>query len=270
MNEQLYLIDSHAHLTFPDYGTDLEEVLERARQSGVKKIINIGTSLEDSEEIIHLANKTPNVWATVGLPPNDNPETEVENTDWDKFTELAQTEKVVGIGECGLDYSRLDGLEPSKKGREIDRQRRLFIKQLEIATNLGLPLSIHIRDAYNDLMEIVKEFPKPMRAVFHCFSGTKEYLDFLLGSGHNFFFSFAGNITFKKADSLRDLASQIPQEKLMVETDCPFLTPEPQRGNRNEPANVTITAQKLAEVKGVTIEKLIEITTQNTERLFKI
>ena len=195
---------------------------------------------------------------------------EVENTDWDKFTELARMEKVVGIGECGLDYSRLEGLELSQKEKEIDRQRRLFAKQLGIATILGLPLSIHIRDAYTDLIEIIRNSQKPLAAVFHCFSGTQEYLDFLMTGPHNFYFSFAGNITFKKADNLRDLARQIPLEKLMIETDCPFLTPEPLRGSRNEPANVIITAQKLAEVKDVSVEKIIEITTQNTERLFKI
>lgn len=237
------LVDSHAHIS------------EFA--PGVDKIINIGTSLEDSDKAIVLAQKYPNIFASVGIHPNDDPTATVDNIDWEKFETLAKSPKVVAIGETGLDFS---------KTTDRDRQQKLFEKQIGIAEKLNLPLSIHIRDAYDDLMKT----SLPGRGVFHCFSGNQQYLEFILIKLPDFYISFAGNVTFKNAKDLQELAKLVPLDRLLVETDSPYLSPEPLRGMQNVPANVKITAQKLAELKNISFEKLAEITTQNAEKLFKI
>lgn len=248
------LVDSHAHVNFPELLADIDSVSARAKKAGVGKIINIGTSLEDSRGTIELAQKYNNMWATVGIHP--------ENTcaDWDEFEKLAKSPKVVAIGETGLDYSRI------KYEEETKRQEELFEKQIEVAAKLNLPLSIHIRDAQEDLMKINLA---GARGVFHCFSGDKKYLDFVLGLD-NFYVSFAGNITFKNAGGLRELAALVPPEKLLMETDCPFLAPEPLRGSRNEPVNVRITATVLAEIKNISLEEIAITTTSNALKLFRL
>lgn len=237
------LVDSHAHI--------------ESFAPGVDKIINIGTSLEDSEKAIGLAQKYPNIYASVGIHPNDDPTATVDNIDWEKFKKLAKSPKVVAIGETGLDFS---------KTTDRDRQQKLFVKQIAIAEKFNLPLSIHIRDAYDELMNT----SLPGHGVFHCFSGSQEYLNFILEKLPDFYISFAGNVTFKNAKPLQELAKMVPLDRLLVETDSPYLTPEPFRGSLNVPANVKITAQKLAEIKGVSFEELSEITAKNAEILFKI
>lgn len=242
------LVDSHAHLNFPELLADIDSVLARAKAAGVEKIINIGTSLADSKTAIELAQKYDNLYATVGIHP------EGTETDWDRFEQLAKSPKVVAIGECGLD---------NKVG--LPNQREIFLKQIEIAKKLDLPLSIHIRDAQDDLMTLPLG---GVRGVFHCFSGDEKYLKWTQELG--FYISFAGNITFKNAEGLRDLARLVPLDRLLVETDCPFLAPDPVRGSRNEPANVKIIALRLAEVKNVSFEELAARTTENAEKLFGI
>lgn len=261
------LIDTHAHLNFPEL-SDTNAVLTRAKEAGVNTIVNIGTSLGDSQLGIEIASKYTNVYTTVGIHPNDSVDSTAESIDWGKFEELAKRPKVVAIGECGLDYSRLLQIADFRlQILEKDRQRKLFLKQIEIAAKLNLPLSIHVRDAYEDMLQIASLIKNP--AVFHCFSGTISYLESLLANP-NFYFSFAGNITFKNAESIRDLAKLVPLDKILVETDCPFLAPEPHRGKTNTPANVRIVAEKLAEVKEIGFEELSEITTQNAKKLFQI
>ncbi len=236
------LIDTHAHLNFPELMADIDGVLARAKAAGVEKIINIGTSLEDSKIAIDLAQKYDNLYATVGIHP--------ENTcdDWEMFERLAKSPKVVAIGECGLD---------NKVG--LQNQGEVFEKQIEIAQKLDLPLVIHVRDAWE---EIAKMDLSKNRGVFHCYSGPAHLIP-------NFYASFAGNVTFKNAGPLRDTAKLIPIDKLLVETDCPFLAPEPHRGSQNEPANVKITATVLAELKNMSIEEFTRETTENAEKLFK-
>ena len=256
------LIDSHAHLNFKDFAVDFDEVVVRAKEAEVEKIINIGTSMTDAQEVIDLANKYDFMFAAVGIHPNDDPNITVENVDWEKFEELAKSKKVVAIGECGLDYSR---------GKDDIRQKALFAKQIGIAQKLNLPLSIHIRDAQEDLIEMLKQVQHDnLRGVFHCFSGDLKYLDFILRNLPGFCISFAGNITFKNAQSLRDLVKGVPLDRMLLETDCPFLTPEPHRGKRNEPMNVKITATTLAQLKDVSFEEIAEVTTRNAEALFGI
>jgi len=262
------LIDSHAHLNFPELMADIEGVLARARKAGVEKIINIGTNLEDSKIAIDLAQKYDNLYATVGIHP-DSPSPSA--TDWSELEKLAKNPKVVAIGECGLDYSRIKyDVSSIKYHNETERQRRHFQKQIEIAKNLELPMSIHIRDAQNDLMAILDAARMTGRAkgVFHCFSGDQKYLEFVLEQG--FFVSFAGNVTFKNAQNLRDLAKATPLDRLLLETDCPYLSPEPLRGSQNEPANVKITVAKLAEIKNMSLDHISSIILDNTRRLFNI
>lgn len=268
------LVDSHAHLNFPELLADIDGVLARAKEAGVEKIIDIGTSLDDSLGAIEIAQKHDNLFATVGIHPNDDPAVTADNIDWGKFEELAKMPKVVAIGECGLDYSRIQ--DSGLKMQEAKRQKDLFQKQIEIATKLSLPLSIHIRDAQQDLMEIFVnlydslEYHSELKGVFHCFSGDEQYLSFILEKLPGFYVSFAGNVTFKNAPQLRELAKQVPLDKLLVETDCPYLSPEPFRGLRNEPANVKTTAAKLAEIKNMSLEHISSIITENAHKLFKI
>lgn len=237
------LIDSHAHLNFPELLEDIDGVLARAKEAGVEKIINIGTNLEDSRVAIKLAEKYDNLYATVGIHPEN------AGADWNEFERLAKNPKVVAIGECGLD---------NKVG--LPNQKEVFVQQIEIAKKLDLPLVIHVRDAWEEIKNI--DLSKN-RGVFHCYSGPAKF-------PQNFYVSFAGNVTFKKAENLRELARLVPIERLLVETDCPFLAPEPLRGSRNEPANVRITAQQLAEIKNVSLEELSGVTTGNATKLFNL
>lgn len=262
------LIDTHAHLNFPEL-TETQAVLDRAKDAGVNTIINIGTNLDDSALGIEIAGKFPNVYTTVGIHPNDDTNITVDSTDWDKFEELAKQPKVVAIGECGLDYSRLPSIDYRLQQDEKERQRKLFLKQIEIAQKLNFPVSIHVRDAYDDMLEIAKTINVP--AVFHCMSGTPDCLSSLLRLSPDFYFSFAGNITFKNADSIRQLAKLVPLDKLLIETDSPFLSPEPHRGKINEPANVKIVAEKLAEIKEqLSFEEVSKTTSENAKRLFSL
>ncbi len=223
-------IDTHAHIT--------------QFEPGVDKIICVGTTLEDSQKAIILAQKYENIYATVGIHPEE------KCSDWDQFEELVQQPKVVGIGECGLDYHK--SYDPT--------QKPIFEKQLAIARKFDLPLSIHSRDAGEDIKSIdVSE----NRGVFHCYSGPIEI-------PKNFFVSFAGNVTFKNAKDLQELARQIPLEKMLLETDSPLLTPEPLRGSQNRPENVRIIASKLAELKNVSLEEVDKITSKNAHELFHL
>lgn len=243
------LIDSHAHLNFPELLSDIDGVLERAKIAGVEKIICVGTNLEDSKTAVALAQKYENLYATVGIHPNDDSSIMVERVNWSELENLAKQNKVVAIGECGLDNKT-----------SIPGQKEVFEKQIEIAKKLDLPLVIHVRDAWEEIKKIDLS---NNRGVFHCYSGPAEFLP-------NFYISFAGNVTFGNAENLRELARTVPLEKMLVETDCPFLAPEPLRGSQNEPANVKITATVLAELHDVSLDELSKITTANAAKLFKI
>lgn len=225
------LIDTHAHITGP--------------VSGVDKVICVGTDLDDSQVAILLAQKYGNIFATVGIHPVDGVNSII---DWDRFEELLRQPKVVGVGECGLDYHHT--FDP--------KQKPLFKKQLAIAAKFNLPLSIHIRDAWKEIKNI--DLSKN-RGVFHCYSGPLEI-------PKNFYVSFAGNLTFKNATDLQNLARQIPLEKILLETDSPYLSPD--RGKQNEPKNVKIIASKLAELKNVNFEEVAEITSKNAYELFHL
>ncbi len=257
------LIDSHAHLDDARYDGDRDAVIARAREAGVEIFITIGCDLATSRSAVALAERYPFVYATVGVHPH---EVKHIGDDWyEELRRLAQHSKVVGYGEIGLDYHY--NYSPPKL------QRERFREQVGIAKDLGLPLSIHSREAQEDTIAILREEKAgTVGGVFHCFTGdawlAKDALD--LG----FYLSFSGVLTFQNATMLRDIAKTVPTNRLLVETDCPYLTPAPHRGKRNEPSFVTLVAEKLAEVRAeseaLDVEQVGRITADNTRRLFKI
>lgn len=272
------IIDSHAHLSNKNYGLDLEAVITRARDTGIEKIINIATSLEDAPEVLEIAKNHEGIYAAIGIHPNDDPNSTVENVDWEKIEKLLKSPKVIAVGECGLDYYRLSNATMEQCINETLRQRSLLLKQIDLAQTLNLPVILHIRNAQDDIVSLFKDHDmyKKLSGVFHCFSGNLTYLDFILTSLPNFYISFAGNVTFKhlsagrQVPGLQELAKLVPVERLLVETDCPYLSPDPLRGSRNEPATVKITTQRLAEIKNLKFEDLSKITSENSVKLFNL
>lgn len=252
----LKLIDAHAHVNFPGFAADREAVIKRAAEGGIG-MINVGTSLQTSREVVALAKNHPDMWATVGLHPTDHE----QGFDREAFLELARQEQVVAIGECGLDYFRAST-------DTAEQQKNLFIQQIELANEVGKPLMLHIRDAYRDAYEILKAHRSKLKATHpgnvHFFAGTWEEARLFLDLG--FTLSFTGVITF--ATSYDEVLRQVPLESVLIETDCPFVAPTPYRGQRNEPAYVVEVAKRLAEVKQVDLEEVGQATVANTARVF--
>ena len=251
------MIDSHAHLNDPAFRGDLAEVLARASDSGVQAMINVGYDLESSRHAVELADQYSHLWAVVGLHPHDAKLWTEELGD--ALQELVKHPKVLALGEVGLDYH----YDNSPR----DKQRSAFRAQLNLARQLNLPAVIHSREATRDTLEIVGEYPE-VSCLLHCYSGSLETATIYEEMGH--FFSFGGPITFQNAHKLRDVVIGIPLERILLETDCPYLTPEPYRGQRNEPAYVCEVVKKIAELKGLSYEKVAELSTRNAEEFFKI
>jgi TatD DNase family protein len=249
------LIDTHCHLDFPEYDQDRDEVLGRAKSQGIGYIVNIGSSVSGSQKSLELSKKYDFVYATVGLHPH---EADSFNQEQEFILKnLAKDDKVVAIGEIGLDYY--------KNYSRPENQRPLFLALLGLAKDLNLPVVIHSRQAETDILRILKEV-RPAKAVFHCFSGDENFLRECLGLG--FFLSFTCNVTYKKADKLRRLVAAAPLDRLMLETDAPFLPPEGLRGRRNEPVNVKLLAEEIARIKGIGLEEIARITTENATEFF--
>lgn len=249
------LIDSHAHLDFPEFDSDRDAVIAAAKAKGVEFVVNIGSSLKGSRDSVELASKYPSIYATIGLHPH-------EADKFDRKTEetlinLAREKKVVAIGEIGLDFYR----NYSKR----DNQIALFKNLLQLAKDSNLPVVIHTREAQTETLDIIKYY-MPLKAVVHCFSGDAGFLDECLGMG--FFISFTGNITYKKAQNLREMVKLTPIDKLMLETDCPYLSPEGFRGKRNDPSFVRLLAEEVAKIKEKSFEEIASSTTANTRSLF--
>lgn len=270
------LIDTHVHLNFPQFkGQDIKDILNRAKNKNVEYVINVGSDYQSCLDSIEIAHKFPNVFVSLGVHPHHADEVGEETLK--KIKKLAEDKKVVAIGEVGLDYSRMGTGTPSdSRGGACpkDIQKEIFIKFIALAHELNLPLIIHDRDAHEDILEILSSGPIPFASlryragVLHCFSGNASFAEEILNLG--FLISFTGPLTFKNADNLREVAKTIPIEKMMVETDCPFLAPVPFRGKVNEPAYVYYIAEKLAQVKNLPFEKVAEITTQNAINLFNL
>jgi TatD DNase family protein len=282
------LIETHAHLDYPDFVPDFDDVLRRANDAGVTRIITIGTSIESSRRAIALAENYPNVFAVVGVHPTS------ENSPDDVITplrELAKHPRVVAIGETGLDYHSLPSVVAAKDKKvqvfanalqgeteeQIDasiedgaykaKQASLFEQQLDLAVELGLNVVIHQRDAWRDTLEIMRPYTGKLRGVFHCFGGTREQAEEVLALDH--LVSFTGIVTFKNGASVREVATQIPLWKFMVETDCPYLAPTPFRGKRCEPAHTRLVADSIATARGIPLEELAEATTETATQFFR-
>lgn len=251
------LIDTHAHIEMKEFDLDRDEVLKRAKEAGVGYLISVGANLAGSIKAVELAEKYENVYASVGIHPHD-----VKNMDETTFLtlrELAKSSKVVAIGEIGLDYFK----EFSPKELQIHRFREF----LALAKELKKPVIIHDRDAHEDTLRILKE-ECVKNGVVHCFSGDYDFAKEIMKLG--FYISFTGVITFPKAEEARKIVEQVPIEKMLVETDCPYLAPVPHRGKRNEPAFVKEIAKTIAEVKGLSLDDVSRITTLNVKDLFGI
>lgn len=256
------LIDTHAHLDDEKFQDDLESVLNKARQVGLERIITIATTATDSQACIELAEKYPDILkATVGIQPNNVAEAQPD--DWDKVVQLVDDSCVVALGETGLD--RYWDFTP------FDQQEDYFARHLELARKKNLPVVIHCREAEADVVRMLKddyERHGPVQGVMHSFVGDRETMDACLSMG--LFISFAGMLTFKKAQEIRDVAVHVPLDRVVVETDSPYLAPVPKRGKRNEPAYVEHTARFLAELLEIEFEQLAQQTTLNANQLFQI
>lgn len=252
------LIDSHAHIYYRDYAGDFDDMLKRADDAGVSAILVVGTDIESSRESVELAEKYPQLYAAVGVHPHDA--ARVTEACYDIIRTLAvSSHKVVAIGEIGLDFYR------DRSPR--DQQEPVFRRFLQIAADLQKPVIIHDRDAHDRVMTILREEPV-RRGVLHCFSGDAAMASEVAKLG--FHISIPGTITYPGNQNLRDVVHTVSIDRMLVETDCPYLTPVPHRGGRNEPAYVRLAAEKLAEVKGLTLEDVARITTKNARDLFGI
>lgn len=249
-------IDVHTHLNFLDHSP--EEALSLAQEAGVSHVVTIGTEPEDWPVVLELSQRfAPSVFCTLGLHPH---EAQKWNNDLKQFVrENASHSRVVALGEMGLDYYYSHAPH--------DVQKEVFEDQLRLAVELDLPVEIHTRDADEDTVEILKKFKGQATGLIHCFTGSEYLAQECLNLG--FYLSFSGVMTFKNADNLRKIVTETPIDRLFVETDAPFLAPVPHRGKKNTPAYVVATAQKVAELKGVTLEKLQKQTVLNAQTLFK-
>jgi TatD DNase family protein len=259
------LIDTHSHLDFPDFASDLDAVLARAEDAGVTRIITIGTSLESSRRALAITEERAQVFAVVGVHPNSASEAPEDFIT--ELRELARHPKVAAIGETGLDYHRLPGSQLADDAEKA-RQASVFEQQLELAAELGLNVVIHERDAWDDTLALLKPYTGRLRAVFHCFGKSPQHAQQLLDDGH--LVSFTGIVTFKNAQEAHATAAWIPGHSFMVETDCPFLAPVPFRGKRCEPAHTRQVAERIALLRGETLESVAASATANAESFFRL
>lgn len=280
------LIDTHAHLDYPDFAADFDEVISRAGDAGVARIVTIGTGIESSRRAVALAEKHSNVFAVVGVHPTN---VQDESADFlPALRELAMNPKVAAIGETGLDYHHLPSEEKlqtspamaalqAEVAQDIEAavvdgaykatQAEAFRVQLDLAAELGLNVVIHQRDAWDDTLEILRPYSGKVRGVFHCFGNHPDQAAEIIAMGH--LVSFTGIVTFKNAALVQETAAAVPPDAYMVETDCPYLAPVPYRGKRCEPAHTRLVAQKVADLRGQTLEEIALKTTLTAQRFFR-
>jgi len=255
----LDLVDTHAHLHFPEFAGDLEAVLERARAAGVRCMVTIGTDVESSRAAVALAGREPDVWAAVGIHPHAAGL--ADEARLAEIERLAAAPRVVAIGETGLDFFRL--LSPR------DAQERAFRAQLALARRLRKPVLVHCRDAHEETLAILAEVPVgEVGGIMHCFSGDAGEARRCLDLG--LLISLAGPVTYPKARALPEVAKVVPADRLVVETDCPFLPPQPYRGKRNEPAYLAVTAARVAELRAEPLEELASRMSENARTLLRL
>ena len=253
------LFDTHAHYYDTQFDKDRSQVIERARQSGVDYILSVSSDVASSVENVTLTQNYDFIYAAVGVHPHNV--IDLNNNIMSALTDFASYPKVVAIGEIGLDYFY------DNSPREA--QKIWFAKQISLARQLKLPIIVHDRDAHEDTLSIIKaENAKDIGGVFHCYSGSVEMARDVMN--HNFMVSIAGPVTFKNANRLLEVVRFVPDDMLLIETDCPYLAPEPYRGQRNESAYVKLVAEKIAAIRGKSLEYIEQITTSNAKRLFGI
>lgn len=256
------IIDTHIHLDDDRYIDDLDEMLDRARQKGVERFIIPGADPKNIDRAVEISEQNSDVYFAVGVHPYD-----MENFSNLNFEKYISHEKCIAVGECGLDYFRLEGT-PEEKEEEKVKQKEIFVTQIELAKKYKKPLIVHIRDASRDSKEILlANNAKEVGGVLHCFNADEELLSL---ANENFYFGIGGVLTFKNAKKLVNVLPKIPHEKLLIETDGPYLTPTPHRGERNEPQYTTFIAQKMAEILEIPLEDIEETTTNNALKLFDI
>jgi TatD DNase family protein len=280
------LIDTHAHLDFPDFADDLDQVIWRATEAEVRRVITIGTGIESSERAIALAEKYPQVYAVVGVHPT-NVQNEVEDF-LPALRALAEHPKVAAIGETGLDYHHLPSSELQSSpaisalqanvaqdaeaavldGAYKSAQAEAFRVQLDLAAALGLNVVIHQRDAWEETLEILQPYNGRLRGVFHCFGNRPDQAMEVIALGH--LVSFTGIVTFKNAKLVRETAVTVPEDCYMVETDCPYLAPVPHRGERCEPAYTRLVAEQIARERGISSDAVARVTTNTAEQFFRL
>jgi TatD DNase family protein len=286
------LIETHAHMDYPDFAPDFADVLQRATDAGVTRIITIGTSVESSRRAVELAETHDNIYAVIGVHPNAADDgTPVEEDVITPLRELAQSRRVVAIGETGLDYHRLPSAKVAREKQvqvfakalqgeteqEIEagihdgaykaKQASLFEQQLDLAAELGLNVVVHQRDAWDDTLEIIQRYTGRVRGVFHCFGGTRDDAAEVIADGH--LVSFTGIVTFKNGANVRAVAAELPPDSFMVETDCPYLAPTPFRGKRCEPAHTRLVAESIASARAIPLDDLARATTATAEGFFR-
>ncbi len=247
--------DTHCHLNHPDLQSELDAVWFRAQQAGVQRALVVGYDLPSSERAVNLAENKPALFACVGVHPHDAHS--ATNETLAQIESLAKHPKVMAIGEIGLDFYR--DLSPRSA------QYEAFRAQMQLAQTLNLPVVIHCREAYDEVLSILSEFPK-VKGVLHCFSGTAEHAERGLALGY--YLGIGGVVTFKSAESLRQIVRTMPQDRLLLETDAPYLAPHPYRGKRNEPAYIPLIARQVAELWGISLDALSKLTESNAEALF--
>ena len=251
------LIDSHAHYNDEKFDVNRDNIIKEAYSSGITTIINAGYSLESSKKAIEIANQYKFMYATVGVSPNDIED--LKGNYIEDIEELAKSYKVVAIGEIGLDYYW------NKENKE--KQKEIFMEQIKLANKLDLPIVIHTREAVMDTIDILKKIECKKRGVFHCCPLNRELVKEALKLG--FYISFAGPVTFKNSKNAAEIINLVPIERILIETDSPYLSPEPVRGTRNDSRNVKYIAQKIADIKGLTVEEIAKQTYKNAQKIFE-
>jgi TatD DNase family protein len=256
---KISFVDSHAHLDFEQFDQDRDAVIKNAQLANIAAIINIGINIETIKKSIELAEKYDFIYATAGIHPHDSKD--MKSNQWDEFVEFLKHPKIVAIGEIGLDYF--------KDYSPHDVQKEILHRQLELAVEHELPVVVHTRNAWQDILPIfTKQYRGKLRGVFHCFSGLEREAKAVLDAGY--FISFTGVVTFKNAQALNIATNYVPLDRLLLETDCPFMAPEPYRGKRCEPAHVPYIARKISETKKIDLAELAYETNRNVENLFGI
>ena len=251
------LFDTHSHYNDEKFELDRDTIIDKTYKAGITKFICAGYNLKSSREAIDLANKYDFIYSICGISPNDLNDYNEENIL--SIKELAKSEKNVAIGEIGLDYYW------NKENKDL--QKQVFIEQINIANELELPIVIHSRDAVQDTIDLLKKNPVNKKGIFHCVQLNKYLVEEGIKLG--FYISFAGPITFKNSKNAGEIVRLVPNDKILIETDSPFLAPEPVRGTRNDSRNVKYVAQKIAELKGLSVEEIAKITYQNAKNIFQ-